>query len=93
MLVGLLAGLLGLVGVLFYLLLLGRARRSRHQLPPQRSGLVPWLGCALAFGKEPLFFIQKTRKEVRNKVEVSYDVLSMLGCPMLLCKVIPTRCF
>ena len=45
-------------------LLLKRARDGADKLPPIRSGWLPWLGCALEFGKEPLNFIKRTRDEV-----------------------------
>lgn len=62
LLVGTVVGTLGLVSFLAWLL---RAQRRRQNLPPERSGWLPWLGCAVAFGKAPLFFIQKMRREVR----------------------------
>ena len=34
------------------------------KLPPVEGGWIPWLGCALAFGKEPLWFIKKTQEKV-----------------------------
>ena len=33
-------------------------------LPPVQGGHIPWLGCAVSFGKEPLHFIQRTHKKV-----------------------------
>ena len=39
--------------------------RGKARLPPVKSGWIPWVGCAIPFGKEPLWFIQQTRKEVR----------------------------
>ena len=38
--------------------------RGKARLPPVKSGWIPWVGCAIQFGKEPLWFIQQTRKEV-----------------------------
>ena len=35
------------------------------KFPPVRSGWVPWVGCALEFGKEPLNFIKRTKDEVK----------------------------
>lgn len=32
--------------------------------PPVEGGWVPWLGCAVAFGKEPLWYIKKTHEKV-----------------------------
>ena len=45
---------------------------GKERLPPVKSGWIPWVGCAIPFGKEPLWFIQQTRKEVslaKPKVE------------------------
>ena len=32
--------------------------------PPLQGGWVPWVGCALAFGKEPLWYIKRTHDKV-----------------------------
>ena len=45
-------------------LLLKRTHGGADKLPPLRSGWLPWLGCALEFGKEPLNFIKRIRDEV-----------------------------
>ena len=39
----------GLLGLLLYIYLRYR-QYSRQNLPPERSGWIPWLGCALEFG-------------------------------------------
>ena len=52
---------------LLTLLLLKRAHGGADKLPPLRSGWLPWLGCALEFGKEPLNFIKRTRDEVTQE--------------------------
>ena len=36
----------------------------RGKVPPVEGGWIPWLGCALTFGKEPLWFIKKAHKKV-----------------------------
>ena len=60
-----LAALLGAPLVLYALwrlynwYILGGAR-----LPPVQSGWLPWVGCAMEFGREPLFFIDRTRRKV-----------------------------
>ena len=74
LLVGAVVGALGLVSFLAWLL---RAQRRRQNLPPERSGWLPWLGCAVAFGKAPLFFIQKTRKEVGSLIGSHGKLCSM----------------
>lgn len=33
--------------------------------PPLHAGWIPWVGCAVEFGREPVFFIDTKRKEVR----------------------------
>ena len=42
----------------------GRSLGRGCKLPPVEGGWVPWLGCALAFGKEPLSHIKKTHDKV-----------------------------
>lgn len=74
LLVGAVVGALGLVSFLAWLL---RAQRRRQDLPPERSGWLPWLGCAVDFGKAPLFFIQKTRKEVGSLIGSHGKLCSM----------------
>lgn len=56
--------LLGLV--LFVLAQVYRRRQliASLNLPPCYSGWIPFLGCAVEFGKEPLRFIEKMRKKV-----------------------------
>ena len=54
----------GSLGLLYLLVRLLKGRWRRQNLPPERSGWIPWLGCALDFGKAPLFFIQETREKV-----------------------------
>lgn len=36
------------------------------KLPPVEGGWVPWVGCAVAFGKEPLWYIKKTHEKVNT---------------------------
>lgn len=54
------------LATLVTLLVMKRAAASRgpYRLPPVRSGWLPWIGCALEFGKEPLNFIKRTQDEV-----------------------------
>lgn len=40
-------------------------RRSDRQLPPYFGGWIPWLGCAVNFGKQPLEFIRQKSQQVR----------------------------
>lgn len=65
---GLLLGAVLLLAVLWRLL---RAKPS-GRLPPVKDGWIPWLGCAVEFGKEPLFFVQKAQKEVRGKHKLTF---------------------
>ena len=53
-------------------LVLQRASVSRgaDKFPPIRTGWLPWLGCALEFGKEPLHFIKRTKDEVRDNLVI-----------------------
>ena len=39
-------------------------RSGGARLPPVKGGWIPWVGCAVPFGKEPLHFIQRTKEEV-----------------------------
>ena len=59
-----LPALLGLV--LFILAQVYRRRQliASRNLPPCYSGWIPFLGCAVEFGKEPLNFIEKMRQQV-----------------------------
>lgn len=34
--------------------------------PPVQGGWFPWLGCALDFGKEPLWYIKSTHDKVKT---------------------------
>ena len=42
------------------------AKRSRSLAPPSVSGWLPWVGCAVSFGKAPLEFIAKTKEQLGN---------------------------
>jgi len=55
-------GGLALLAAVLWLVRSNSSRRTR--LPPVKGGWIPWVGCAIPFGKEPLWFIQRTRKEV-----------------------------
>ena len=59
--------ILTIVGLITSLLLksLATSRGGAGKFPPIRSGWLPWIGCALEFGKEPLNFIKRTKDEVR----------------------------
>lgn len=64
MLVLVLTGLIGLVGSLIVLLMVACRCSKGVQLPPTRSGWIPWLGAAVGFGKAPLHYIETCRQEV-----------------------------
>ncbi|XP_064397824.1 24-hydroxycholesterol 7-alpha-hydroxylase-like [Halichondria panicea] len=38
--------------------------KAKLRYPPVESGWIPWLGCAVAFGKAPLLFIQQTKEKL-----------------------------
>lgn len=40
------------------------SRRKWMHLPPMCQGWIPWLGCAVEFGKAPLHFIAEKQREV-----------------------------
>ncbi len=44
--------------VINYILLCSR------KLPPLQGGSIPWAGCAISFGREPLHFIRKSHEKV-----------------------------
>ena len=56
------------IGVLIVgiLLLLKWKSQKFKRLPPVKSGPIPWLGCALQFGKAPLHVIRSAHQEVRT---------------------------
>lgn len=37
------------------------------RLPPVQSGWLPWIGCAVDFGREPLYYIDRTRKKASTQ--------------------------
>ena len=57
------------LGAVLLLAVLWRLLRAKPSgpFPPVKDGWIPWLGCAIEFGKEPLFFVQKAQKEVRGR--------------------------
>ena len=56
----------GVVGALLILLVIVKLTifKRGSNLPPARTGWIPWIGVAVPFGKEPLYYIEKTRREV-----------------------------
>jgi len=55
-------------GLVLFLIL--GSRDDKELQPPLRNGWLPWLGCAMEMGKEPLKFINITRKEVSDLLEL-----------------------
>ncbi len=47
-----------------FMLLLLFFRKNKCILPPCYSGWIPWLGCAIEFGKAPLHFIDESKQKV-----------------------------
>ena len=41
---------------------------NKGKNPPSRGGLLPWIGCAITFGKAPLLFIEESRKKAGVRV-------------------------
>ena len=56
------AAMLLLLGIGLVLVCLNQ--KSGSNCPPVKSGLIPWLGCAVEFGKAPLAVIRKCQQEV-----------------------------
>ena len=52
-----------LLTVLVVFAAVGRHTKSGN-LPPCRSGWIPWLGAAIPFGKAPLHYIESCKNEV-----------------------------
>ena len=63
----LVSALLLLAAYLYWLLSRGPSARLSFaaKVPPVQGGWLPWVGCALQFGKEPLWYIKKTHDKVR----------------------------
>eukprot|EP00117_Sycon_ciliatum_P021447 scpid10192/ scgid18794/ 24-hydroxycholesterol 7-alpha-hydroxylase; Cytochrome P450 39A1; Oxysterol 7-alpha-hydroxylase len=53
-----------LLSVLALTLGVRRGYSSSTSAPPCVSGWLPWIGCAVEFGKEPLLFLDATRKRL-----------------------------
>ena len=58
--------------VLLFSLLYLLSRRST-KYPPICKGWIPWLGCAIEFGKRPLDFIDHKRKQVGRSIFFIYS--------------------
>lgn len=39
-------------------------KTTENVFPPLYSGWLPWVGCAVEFGREPVYFIEEKRKEL-----------------------------
>ncbi|XP_041351276.1 24-hydroxycholesterol 7-alpha-hydroxylase-like [Gigantopelta aegis] len=48
--------------IVVFTLLIKRKKHTNY--PPLYSGWIPWLGCALEFGRAPVLFIEAKRKEL-----------------------------
>lgn len=73
-------------GLLLYLLWRLARGPSAHlhlpqgsKLPPVQGG-IPWVGCALEFGKEPLWYIGKSHNKVQNLhvIELLHNVDTLI---------------
>ena len=71
-------GGLALLATVLWLVRSNSSRRTR--LPPVKGGWIPWVGCAIPFGKEPLWFIQRTRKEVSAGLARTRIKMLVLPC-------------
>lgn len=45
-----------------------------RKLPPVQGGWLPWLGCALSFGKQPLHYINITHKKVCTLIKIIHAI-------------------
>ena len=64
--------------------LLWLVRSNSARLPPVKGGWMPWVGCAIPFGKEPLWFIQRTKEEVSPAL-VAAGYLGLGSVARVLC--------
>ena len=87
-----LPALLGLV--LFILAQVYRRRQliASLNLPPCYSGWIPFLGCAVEFGKEPLNFIEKMRQQVNCFTRGVYNFITSFSCWKSCAKVSDCLC-
>ena len=55
------------------------------KVPPVIGGYIPWLGCAITFGKEPLWFVGKAYKKVNQLAVCTSWLISvcMQSCSMV----------
>ena len=58
------------VATTLVLLLIAKMATFRREagVPPAKRGWIPWVGVAIQFGKEPLHYIEKTKREVGTVV-------------------------
>jgi len=59
----------------FLSLIYSSSSSSRGKCPPLRTGWLPWLGCAVEFGKEPLNFINRTKDDTIHQLRQENDDL------------------
>lgn len=59
---------LALLSLLFKVLSQKIAKNGGGDLPPMHTGWIPWVGCAVEFGKAPVYYIEEKRKEVWSHV-------------------------
>ena len=59
---------IGLMSCVLLLSLLYLLSRRSTKYPPICKGWIPWLGCAIEFGKRPLDFIDHKRKQVGRSI-------------------------
>lgn len=65
-----------LFGLVTVVLIIFLRQKKKHSFPPTHSGWVPWMGCAIEFGKSPLQFISSMKEKVI--VRVTALVLNLL---------------
>jgi len=53
-----------MIGIVTVVTLIIYRRHIPNKQPPCYGGWIPWLGCAIEFGKCPLYFIEECRKKV-----------------------------
>jgi hypothetical protein len=46
----------------------GFGKNAKGKNPPLYAGWLPWIGCAIEFGKAPVYFIDQKRKEVGRPI-------------------------
>lgn len=56
----------------------GLFRGKGVRYPPVQTGWIPWVGCALSFGREPLLSIQQSREKVHTYIFMTRQFVKLI---------------